>query len=509
MKSLRSRLPLLVGLSIAGATVAGFCGWSADLEDASDPAVMTYGFAPKPTGAIRLQPDVVIVKGGARAIRSVREDDLVWTIDASAPGASDLAVGRVMFLTSRAVGRVLGLDRRGANLELTLGPVSITEIVRDGTLRLEQELTDDSVRYQEVPRLASVLFPVLRAASPPPDAGKSAVQRSILGFDVEAFVKKGVKSKSANGTGDEMSLTAVGLTVSRNMKQKFGVPGGNSPASGGLKFGGEAIMHGQQIKVHMTLPIADGQVGGGATLLITGVERITFGIAGGAENGISDNVKARFDVPIEGIVQFPPSPWTGGLPTVVQVKFKAGVETFFSSRTSTLTAGAEYAVSGPIGVENGVAVTPDLKVIQSLRDGISGISIGAVGLVFNAEVRVLGGLGTKAFATGLYGKVQIAAGVSRGSVLGVPLAMCTGITEKFAAGAGLGLLVLEGLEDKLTKLMANVIQEQMTEALRQKIKEKLKADLEVTEWMHTFRDKTSVLPNVPLCGGGGGGKEGL
>lgn len=499
---------------------AGFCGRSADLaEDPSDPAVMTYGYAPKPTGSVRLQPDVVIVKGGARTIRSVREDDLVWTIDASAPGASDLAVGRVMFLTSRAVGRVLRLDRRGADLELTLGPVSITEIVRDGTLRLEQDLTGDSVWYQDVPQLASGsmsrslaaladrLFPVLKAAPPPPDATKSAVQKTIHGFDVEAYVKKDAGSKSANGAPDEMRVTAVGLTVSRGKNMKFGDTRGNPPVSGGLKFGGEAKLYGRQIKVHMSLPIADGQVGSGATFLITGIERIWFGIAGGAENGISDNVKARFDVPIEGFFQFPPSPWTGGLPTVVQVKFKAGVETFFSSRNSTLSAGAEYAVSGPIGVQNGAAATPDVTVIQSLRDGIGGISIGAVGLVFNAEIRVLGGLGTKAFATGLYGKVQIAAGVSRGSVLGVPLAMCTGISEKISAGAGLGLLALDGLEDKLFKILGAAVKDEILDALKKKLKEKLNADLEVTEWMHAFRDKKSVYPDVPLCGGGG--KEGL
>jgi hypothetical protein len=81
------------------------------------------------------QPSVVLIGGGARAIRSASPDGLTWTIDATAPGASDLSVGKIMLATTLATGRVLELTRDGSNLRVVLGPVALTDIVRNGEFR--------------------------------------------------------------------------------------------------------------------------------------------------------------------------------------------------------------------------------------------------------------------------------------------------------------------------------------------------------------------------------------
>ena len=60
-----------------------------------------YGLAPTRSKSIRYQPNVVIVEGGADAIRGLSTDGLVWIIDANAPGASDVAVGKIIFVTGR------------------------------------------------------------------------------------------------------------------------------------------------------------------------------------------------------------------------------------------------------------------------------------------------------------------------------------------------------------------------------------------------------------------------
>lgn len=94
-----------------------------------------YGESVRPTPGIVYQPNVVIIGDGADAVRSVSSDGLVWTIDAGAPGASDLAVGKIMLATTFGAGRVLKLTRSGDTDQVVLGPVTITDVIRDGELR--------------------------------------------------------------------------------------------------------------------------------------------------------------------------------------------------------------------------------------------------------------------------------------------------------------------------------------------------------------------------------------
>jgi hypothetical protein len=79
------------------------------------------------------QPDVVLIGGGANAIRSESPDGLTWTIDAHAPGASDLRIGKIMLATTFAAGRVLKLTHVGPNVQAVIGPAALTDIIRDGT----------------------------------------------------------------------------------------------------------------------------------------------------------------------------------------------------------------------------------------------------------------------------------------------------------------------------------------------------------------------------------------
>jgi hypothetical protein len=84
------------------------------------------------TGVI-YQPDVVRIGGGVRAIRGVSRDGRTWVVDAHAPGAADLRVGQIMLGTVRASGRIVALRRGAASVEVTLAPVGLTDVVRDGT----------------------------------------------------------------------------------------------------------------------------------------------------------------------------------------------------------------------------------------------------------------------------------------------------------------------------------------------------------------------------------------
>ena len=94
-------------------------------------AEIKYGIAPVPSDAVTYQPDVVIVGGGPDVIRSQSDNGFIWTIDASAPHADELKEGDVFFLTNRAVGRILALQRKGDALVVAVGPVDLTEIVSE------------------------------------------------------------------------------------------------------------------------------------------------------------------------------------------------------------------------------------------------------------------------------------------------------------------------------------------------------------------------------------------
>src|ERR1700759_5459814 len=80
------------------------------------PAERKYGMAPVPDPSVTYKPDVILVGGGAEAIRDFSANGLIWTIDGSAPHASELAAGKVFFMTGRAVGRVLDVRKDGSNL---------------------------------------------------------------------------------------------------------------------------------------------------------------------------------------------------------------------------------------------------------------------------------------------------------------------------------------------------------------------------------------------------------
>ena len=95
---------------------------------------LLYGAGAVPTAGIVYQPDVVLIGGGASAVRAVSGSGLTWTIDANAPGADELAVGKIMLATSFGTGRVLSLTKSGAQEIVVLGPVGLTDVIRDGDI---------------------------------------------------------------------------------------------------------------------------------------------------------------------------------------------------------------------------------------------------------------------------------------------------------------------------------------------------------------------------------------
>lgn len=153
----------------AGGSQAGGQGVSGSTHGGDAPAVTDpvsrYGYGPAPDPHITYQPDVVLVGGGPKVIRSVSSDGLTWTLDGSAQGVANLQPGKVMFASARAAGRVVGVEHNGSDLAVTVAPVSLTDVVKDGHLTLDQPLDLESMLYQQIPDQPGTLVD-LKTTSP-------------------------------------------------------------------------------------------------------------------------------------------------------------------------------------------------------------------------------------------------------------------------------------------------------------------------------------------------------
>jgi hypothetical protein len=97
-----------------------------------------FGIAPKRDPSVEYQPDIILMENGDKAIKSVASDGMTWTFDANAPQVSDFQEGKVVFATGRAVGRVLSLKRQGDSVSVILGPIQLTDVIRNGNFEMNQ-----------------------------------------------------------------------------------------------------------------------------------------------------------------------------------------------------------------------------------------------------------------------------------------------------------------------------------------------------------------------------------
>ena len=130
--SLLASAALLLGCQRAGQPSTAVPDPSAGSPLAALSAAETrYGVSPKLDKRVTYQPDVIVMEHGAEAIRGPSTDGFTWAIDANAQGASDIQPDKIVFATGRVVGRVLKVVRKGNDLDVTLGPVELTDVIKE------------------------------------------------------------------------------------------------------------------------------------------------------------------------------------------------------------------------------------------------------------------------------------------------------------------------------------------------------------------------------------------
>jgi hypothetical protein len=509
----RAAITVALALAVVG------CGRETDPRlSPDDPAVQAYGYGPIPNRNITYQPDVMIIGGGPKAIRSVSADGLTWVIDGKARNAKALKVGDVMFATSRAVGRVFEIEPQGSDLAVTVLPIGLGEIIRNGTIDIDTTISPAEAltstwslpagarrsSWIEGPAhglRSAVWYPELDEVEllPVGQTRKDSAKLRIGDFEIEPYFKF---NGAVQQTGDIAPDYAAPAPADRGRDQGASDPSLQVVDSGdtqlgikvmrsqgrGLKYGADFRLTGKSLKIRSHLPFIDGKLGDDSSLVLDGIDRIDIGLFGGAEHGATDNVKIRLEVPAEMTVPIPPTV-TDGVPLALHLKFKLIVDTAFSGANSTLWSRGVYKVVGPMGFDHGKALVPKLEVRKPMID-MMGVTVGASGIVTAVEFRFLPGVGTAAAMAGPYGKLTVSAGLSRGSVMGL-VADCKGVALKADVAAGLGVLVDLDFKDYLKHFEQSSRWQQLAKVR--------KTEAELFETTGSIIDRKYVVPNVPIC----------
>jgi hypothetical protein len=448
---------LLLASAICVVLVA--CSSSPDLGRAHDPGppaspelAARYGQAaqPSPTG-ITYQPDVVVVGGGAGVVRSVTDDGLRWTLDGDAVGLSELDKGEVLFLTSRAAGRVVAKEASNGDVVLTLAPVQLHEIIRDGRLEFDSAIDPGKASYQEIPGMpGSVSVPDEKDAVVPAGfrVGRPRVIPAVYSTGGSA---KGIPASTGelpppveHKRGVQVNLGQWSVSAASTQSGlALGLATSSlAQTSSRFKAGADITFGYEQLRLRGAVAVSGGRSAGPMTALVEGLEYIDASVyAGVGVGGSGNNKKVKIEIPFE-IINNQVDVY--GIPMVINVKARIFLTTALSGNNSTIEAHGRWGLTGALGVLGGVAVIPKYRVIKSMLGSIAGIAVGPSGVVYGAEMRWMLGVGIPGSAVGPYVKVRVSAGVANGSALGAALTRCTQSDLALTAGTGVGISLSTG-----------------------------------------------------------------
>ncbi len=191
-EALRASRRRLLLKGAAAAPIAALAGCSR--EQAAAPAasvaadVVRAGSATIPP-SLKLTPQTVVIKDGARAFKGRAADRKALRLDAAA--AEQVKAGSVVVLSDVGVFKAQAVQRDGGDLLVTPEACAITELIRDGEMRFEglriASGHAQDLRVQAAPARWSPTRVALDALLPPAHAGEGHRYKGKLGeYDVDA-----------------------------------------------------------------------------------------------------------------------------------------------------------------------------------------------------------------------------------------------------------------------------------------------------------------------------------
>ena len=112
-----------------------------------------FGIAPKRGPKVEYQPNIILMEEGDKAIRAIANDGMTWTFDANAPHVSEFQMGKIVFATGRAVGRIIWMQRNSDDVKVILGPIQLTDVINKGEFAMSSPIDMNNVLVFTAPDL--------------------------------------------------------------------------------------------------------------------------------------------------------------------------------------------------------------------------------------------------------------------------------------------------------------------------------------------------------------------
>ena len=434
-----------------------------------------YGVAPVRSDEVTYQPDVIIPGGGAESVRSVSGDGMTWVLDGGADGVDQLVPGKIMFVTNRGAGRVLGVRKVGKDVAVTIGPTALTDVIAKADVHYDVDLDPSTIQFRAGPDVpGNVVDPRPSAAA----AGTSDVSGSTTGSpdstvpdttttpstetsttaaapaNFHSFVGPAVirplavTATSAPGpipaaplpfpTPTPPVVPIKGLKM-QSLSSDYGFGVQVSYDKGGVKVFGRGVVYISHPKLVFDLVITP--TGGIVTAKVElhGAAGIRIDFQAGSTVGLTGNIHELAQLPVDLTI---PIPTVGpGLPLAVTLHQEFLIQTVFSAKNSTLSFNGDYGFEGAIGFgldhgKFGAFAPSGFHVRKSMLQSVDGRSVGVNGLVLGYQLKVIVGIGGWGFAVGPYFSIDAGIGVANGSDLGI--VKCRGATFDLKLGYGVG-----------------------------------------------------------------------
>lgn len=459
---------------------------------------LRFGVAPSRAPGIVYRDDIILMEHGDRAVRALNGNGLGCTFDAAAPQAAQFAVGRIVFATSRCVGRILAVQRKGRDVSLLLGPVQLTDLVKQGKFSYHQPLDLKSMQIVVAPdypgainSATSRLMLQAQRSTTQQRERPSASQGRVVAYYCAVDPAGEWRPLYAGGTGSPAAAEAIvwrpggpgsgRLWLAQDIPVP-GIPGMNLPrmpvrpadiarlAPGpaaqlingmqmescrgecgnikgdglglrlyqekdGVKVWVDAIIQLPTPRLDFDMWIApDGSIN--AYAVLSGTTGFNFEFAAVASQDMIANLHEVGAIPVVLTI-----PLDGmHLPLTAQFQQSLRLDSGFRARTSVLHAAGNLSASGDIRLDyrgggNWGVGGPNLRFQENLARSVGGLSMGINDLTFGIDQRLLVGVGTLGFATGPYVELLSRLGARKSASLGFD---CRVASFSMDLGGGVG-----------------------------------------------------------------------
>ena len=410
-------------------------------------AEQKYGIAPTPDPNVEYQPNVILVGGGADSVKSQDGNGFIWTIDANAARANDLAPGKIMFLTNRAVGRVLGIRKEADTLVVVLGPVDLVEVVSKANIHVADMPIDfDEAIPYTLPDLPAPVVSLAQLLAPAPGA-------MPVRFAPPEDISPGPQTTAATMSPDGSDVSKLVNFKTVPFANKYGIGMRATTNAGGLIVDTDVGLHLSAPKVTLNIRITPSGGVENATIDLSGAAGLTWNFKAGTDIGLSANVSGiltpntDFSIPVGGL---------GGLPIAITVRQRFEIKTALGVRNSTLIANGDYTFKGSfrVGYTNGqwvVAAPAEFHQKANIAETGHGVSLGVSGINLGHSVKVIAGIGVAGFAAGPYFTFFSAVGLERSSDIG--MLACTYAPIKLDMNGGVGYVIPQSVTSAINFIL--------------------------------------------------------